>query len=85
MHDAVSAVKSRNILVLGAGELGMPVLRNLARRAKAIDGARISVLLRASAVASDEPNKKRDVDEIRDLGIQIVVGDLVTSSIDELA
>ena len=42
-------------LVLGAGELGMPVLRNLARRAKNVEGARISVLLRASAVASDEP------------------------------
>lgn len=34
MTDAVSGVKSRNILVLGAGELGMPVLLNLARRAK---------------------------------------------------
>ncbi|MFP5518084.1 MAG: aromatic alcohol reductase [Alphaproteobacteria bacterium] len=85
MKDAASAVKSRNILVLGAGELGMPVLRNLARRARNVDGARISVLLRASAVASDAPAKKRDIDEIRDLGIEIVVGDLVKNSIDELA
>ena len=85
MNDAVSIVKSRNILVLGAGELGLPVLRNLARRAKDVDGARISVLLRASAVESDVPEKQRDVAEIRDLGIEIVVGDLVTSSIDELA
>jgi hypothetical protein len=85
MNDEVSAVKSRNILVLGAGELGMPVLRNLARRAKNVDGATISVLLRASAVASDEPTKKRDINEIHDLGIKIVVGDLVKSSIDELA
>ncbi|MDW7556290.1 aromatic alcohol reductase (plasmid) [Azospirillum brasilense] len=85
MNDAVSAVKSRNILVLGAGELGMPVLRNLARRAKTVDGAKISVLLRASAVASDEPAKKRDIGELRDLGIEVVVGDLVKSSIDELA
>jgi len=85
MNDAVSTVKSRNILVLGAGELGLPVLRNLARRAKDVDGARISVLLRASAVESDVPEKQRDVAEIRDLGIEIVVGDLVTSSIDELA
>ncbi|TWA69867.1 NmrA-like family protein [Azospirillum brasilense] len=85
MNDAGSAVKSRNILVLGAGELGMPVLRNLARRARSVDGATISVLLRASAVASDEPAKKRDIGEIRDLGIEIVVGDLVTSSIGELA
>ena len=85
MNDAVSTVKSRNILVLGAGELGMPVLRNLARRAKHIDGARISVLLRASAVESDAPPKQRDIAEIRDAGIEIVVGDLVNSSIDELA
>ena len=85
MNDAVSAVKSRNLLVLGAGELGMPVLRNLARRAKNVDGATISVLLRASAVASDEPTKKRQINELRDLGIEIVEGDLVNSSIDELA
>lgn len=76
---------SQNILVLGAGELGFPVLRNLARRAKDVTGAKISVLLRASAVESTEPGKQRDVAEIRNLGIEIVVGDLVKSSIDELA
>ena len=76
---------SRKILVLGAGELGMPVLRSLAQRAKGIDGVTISVLLRASAVASNLPDKQRDVAEIQNLGIEIIVGDLVKSSIDELA
>ncbi len=76
---------SQNILVLGAGELGLPVLRNLARRAKDVDGAKISVLLSASAVESSAPGKRRDVQEIRDLGIEVVVGDLVKSSVDELA
>lgn len=76
---------SNNILVLGAGELGLPVLRNLARRAKQVDGAKISVLLRASAVESSAPAKRRDIAVIRDLGIEIVIGDLVTSSIDDLA
>ena len=76
---------SQNILVLGAGELGLPVLRNLARRAKDVDGAKISVLLRASAVESSTPGKQQDIAEIRNLGIEIVVGDLVKSSIDELA
>jgi len=76
---------SQNILVLGAGELGLPVLRNLARRAKDVDGAKISVLLRASAVESSTPGKQQDIAEIRNLGIVIVVGDLVKSSIDELA
>lgn len=85
MNTSASNVKSRNILVLGAGELGMPVLRNLARRAKGIDGAKISVLLRASAIDSDVPAKQHDVAEILDLGIEIVVGDLVKSSVDELA
>lgn len=85
MIQTVSNVKSRNILVLGAGELGMPVLRNLARRAKGIEDAKISVLLRASALKSDSLAKQRDVAEIRDLDIAIVAGDLVNSSIDELA
>lgn len=71
--------------MLGAGELGLPVLRNLARRAKDVDGAKISVLLRASAVESSAPGKRRDVQEIRDLGIEVVIGDLVKSSVDELA
>ncbi|MCC8535712.1 aromatic alcohol reductase [Xanthomonas axonopodis pv. poinsettiicola] len=84
MND-VGPVKSRNILVLGAGELGMPVLRSLARRAMAIDGAKISVLLRASAVESGDPSKQRDISEIRQAGIEIILGDLVTDSIDELA
>lgn len=85
MNEAMSAVNSRNILVLGAGELGLPVLHNLARRAKDVKGARISVLLRGSAVESDAPAKKRDIAELRNLGIDIVIGDLVKSSIDELA
>ena len=76
---------SQNILVLGAGELGLPVLRNLARRAKDITGAKVSVLLRASAVESTDSGKQRDVAEIHNLGIGIVVGDLVKSSVDGLA
>ena len=76
---------SKNILVLGAGELGFPVLRNLARKAKDVQGAKISVLLRASAVESSDPDKQKDIAEIRADGIEIVVDDLVKSSIDELA
>lgn len=80
-----SNATSRNILVLGAGELGLPVLRSLARLAKDVEGAKLSVLLRASAVESSAPGKRRDIAEIRDLGIEIVIGDLVKSSVDELA
>ncbi|WP_212646760.1 aromatic alcohol reductase [Delftia sp. PE138] len=85
MNQLDPSATSRSILVLGAGELGLPVLRNLARRAKSAAGTKISVLLRASAVESSEPAKQRDIAEIRSLGIEIVLGDLVKSSIDELA
>ncbi|ARF48542.1 hypothetical protein [Pantoea stewartii] len=76
---------SGNILVLGAGELGLPVLRNLALRAKDVEGAKISVLLRESTITSDQPGKQLVITEIRNLGINIVAGDLVMSSVDELA
>lgn len=76
---------SENILVLGAGELGLPVLRNLAVRAKDVEGTKISVLLRESTVTSDEPGKQFVITEIRNLGINIVTGDLVMSSVDDLA
>lgn len=85
MNPADPGDTSRNILVLGAGELGLPVLRSLARRARDLDGARISVLLRRSAVEATAPAKQQDIAEIRGLGIEIVIGDLVKSSIDELA
>jgi hypothetical protein len=85
MNQSDPNATSQNILVLGAGELGLPVLRNLSRRAESVAGAKISVLLRASAVDSSESVKQRDIAEIRSLGIEIVLGDLVKSSIDELA
>jgi len=85
LNQADPKAMSQNILVLGAGELGLPVLRGLAQRAKNIDGVKISVLLRASAVVSSALGKQHDIAEIRGLGIEIVIGDLVKSSIDELA
>lgn len=76
---------SRGILVIGAGELGMPVLRNIARRAADVPGASVDVLLRAHTIDSTVPAKQRDVAEIRALGIGIVPGDLVESTIEDLA
>lgn len=83
-HES-STERSRNILIIGAGELGMPVLRNVARRARDVDGASVSVLLRPSALVSTSAEKQRDLAEIRALGITIVQGDLVTNSIEQLA
>lgn len=75
----------QSILVLGAGELGLPVLRNLARVAKRAPGSQISVLLRESSINSQVPEKKAEIDELRGLGIQMVAADLVNDSIDQLA
>ena len=75
----------QSILVLGAGELGLPVLRNLARVAKRSPGNTISVLLRDSTINTQAPEKKLEIDELRSLGIQLVAADLVNDSIDQLA
>ncbi|NEN79359.1 aromatic alcohol reductase [Nocardioides zeae] len=84
MSNAENPFASRTILVIGAGELGMPVLRNVAGRAPR-EGATVSVMLRSSAITSDDPAKRRDLAEIRDLGIEVVAGDLVENSVEELA
>ncbi|MEV4668594.1 aromatic alcohol reductase [Microbacterium sp. LWO12-1.2] len=76
--------QSRKILVIGAGELGMPVLRNVMRRAIDVPGSSVDVLLRPATIDSGAPAKQRDLAEIRDLGIGIVPGDLVQNTIDEL-
>jgi hypothetical protein len=73
------------ILVLGAGELGMAVLRSLSRRARHADNVSIAVLLRPSAIASDNPARQKDVAELRALGIELVEGDLATQTSAELA
>ena len=75
----------QSILVLGAGELGLPVLRNLARVAKRSPGNTLSVLLRDSTINTQVPEKKLEIDELRSLGIQLVAADLVNDSIDQLA
>lgn len=75
----------QSILVLGAGELGFAVLRNLARVAKRAPGSTISVLLRDSTINPRVPEKKAEIDELRSLGIQMVAADLVNDSIEQLA
>ncbi|WP_288192364.1 aromatic alcohol reductase [uncultured Phyllobacterium sp.] len=77
--------EAQSILVIGAGELGMPVLRNLARKAKDHPGTKISVLLRAATVQSTNAVKQRDVSEIRELGIEIVTGDILAATTGELS
>lgn len=73
------------ILVLGAGELGMSVLRNLAKRAASFSGTTLTVLLRPSTIASHAPSKQRDIAELHSLGVKFLFGDLVADSTTNLS
>ena len=66
-----------SILVLGAGELGMAVLPGLAERAARIPGTTLTVLLRPSTITSRDLAKRRDIAELRSLGVEFLPGDLV--------
>jgi hypothetical protein len=72
-----------SILVLGAGELGMAVLRGLARRSA--QPARITVLLRCSTIASSEPENRKKIDELRSLGVTFLGSDLAILSAAQLS
>lgn len=84
MHSDKDSTLSQSILVLGAGELGMSVLRNLAPLAARSDTP-VTVLLRASTIESQAAGKQQDIDELRALGVKILQGDLVADSVSELA
>ena len=83
--QAVTRTTERGILVLGAGELGMAVLRQLARLAALAGDTRVSVLLRPSTLESSAPGKQQEIDELRSLGIELLSGDLVSGTICELS
>src|SRR5471032_1320973 len=76
---------ANSILVLGAGELGMAMLRSLARRATLASGISIVALLRPSTIHSQDPAKQKDIAELRLLGIELLPGDLAEQSEESLA
>lgn len=71
---------AKAILVIGAGELGMAVIRALIERGS-VDGAALSVLLRPETGAP--PNQP--IAELRDMGVNIVRADLASTTTDALA
>ena len=74
----------KSILVLGAGELGMAVLRGLAEHRQR-ESSTITVLLRLGAINSTDPQKQAQRSELQSLGISTIAGDVVTASVSELA
>ena len=77
--------KHTAILILGAGELGMAVLRGLAARIPSSAGHMLSVLLRPDTINPQDPKKQKQVEQIRSLGVQTVAGDLAGGLQDDLA
>ncbi len=83
---SLSSMADISILVLGAGELGIQVLRSLARKVANLHSeTSISVLLRPSTINSQDPIKHKEVEGIRLLGINLVAGDIALNSVQELA
>ena len=74
----------QSILVLGAGELGMAVLRGLAEHPQR-KSHKICVLLRPATIDSTDPQKQAQRSEFQSLGISTKAGDVITASISELA
>lgn len=73
----------RNILVLGAGELGMPVIRELLQLKEADDT--VSVLLPPSMPNAANDSALRVRASLRSLGVAIVEMDLATSDARQLS
>lgn len=74
-----------SILVVGAGELGMAVLRNLAKRPDPAPEVTLTVLLRPRAIESDDPRRRAEIAELDALGVRFLPGDLVEDSVAGLA
>ena len=74
-----------SILVLGAGELGLAVLRSLAKRVALFPSTTLTVLLRPSTITSHNPRKQRDLAALQSLGVKFLPGDLAADSTADLA
>lgn len=72
-----------NILVLGAGELGMAVLRQLVPRL-GHTASSLTVLVSPSSLASPSPEQARNYGDLRASRVQLLPFDLVTCSDDDL-
>lgn len=73
-------MENTSILILGAGELGMPVIRNIAQKAVIYNNVTVTVLLRETTINSKDPDKKKNINELREIGVELLEGDLSAPS-----
>ncbi|KAI4097909.1 MAG: hypothetical protein LQ344_000181 [Seirophora lacunosa] len=77
-----------SILVVGAGELGLPILHSLARLSSTASPAShptLTVLLRPSTINSPSASKALELSTLRSLGITFLAADISASTAAELA
>ncbi|KAJ5224955.1 hypothetical protein N7468_006180 [Penicillium chermesinum] len=74
---------SNHILVIGAGELGLQVIKSLAKHPRR-DG-KLAVLLRPGTIASTNPSKQAEVNALREMDVELVPGDIAHDSEQQLA
>ncbi|KAL4939210.1 hypothetical protein BDV06DRAFT_39112 [Aspergillus oleicola] len=70
----------KNILVIGAGELGTPVLLALANHPNRTGKKSLSVLLRPSTISSPNPEKASELEVFKSNNISLVPGDIASST-----
>ena len=72
---------ARSILVLGAGELGLPMLTHLSALASSQPyPVHLTVLLRPSTISNPSGPKARDITTLKNLGISLLGRDLISTS-----
>lgn len=69
---------SQKVLIIGAGELGFQVLRALVAHPRR--PATTAVLMRPASIESSSPSKQKQNTALRELGIDLVPGDIVEDS-----
>jgi hypothetical protein len=74
---------SSQILVIGAGELGIQVLRSLVAHPRC--AGTVAVLLRPTSINSPNSAKQKEIEILRGLGLGIIPGDIVEDSEESLA
>ncbi|KAL8782742.1 MAG: hypothetical protein Q9213_005120 [Squamulea squamosa] len=76
------------ILVLGAGELGLPILHSLAHGASTSPPSSrptITLLIRPTTLLSPSPSKSKELSTLRDLDVSFLAADIATSTAAQLA
>lgn len=73
-----------SIFVIGAGELGDAVLKALAAHPSRSNTS-ISLLMRPASIDSSDPTKKQRISDLKTQNIDVVPGDIVEDSEDQLA